>query len=150
MQILRLTPPEGQKPWLIRAWTPCPGDPFKAEAWEEDKPMSQQNSRKARSILLTLHPLLMSEEGAKQAAAYRGRRVQPSVAGCMGLSAQERAALSNWKDVGRDREASREARSMPSHYDASKLGQSLSSKWLCTRGIQEACQKKRSFNVHMI
>ena len=98
---LRLKPPEGEAPWLLRQWGPSHTAPNAATYFiSPDAPLQPFQSRAARKQIMQWPPLRLSCEAASANAAYRGRRVLVLWASAIKLDGRESAALSNWRVSG--------------------------------------------------
>ena len=115
IDVLRLTPPGDESPWLIRANNHS--DPFKATA-TVDKQMPPLQARRGRGSILQKGPLNLDKLVAKPCSpAYRYRRVFPTVAPMLQMEPYEKAALSNWRETS-DNQVSAVAKSMATLYDS--------------------------------
>ena len=145
VSVLRLNPPEGESPWLIRANNHS--DPWKATALV-DKQMPPLQARRGRASILMKEPLNLDEKTAKMCSlAYRNRRVLPTVGPLIKLDSYEKAALSNWRDTS-DKDAAQAAKSMAALYDSSKVSQQMTSKMMCIFAIQHGIAAKKSVSTH--
>ena len=144
---LRLKPPEGEAPWLLRQWGPSHTAPNAATYFiSPDAPLQPFQSRAARKQIMQWPPLRLSCEAASANAAYRGRRVLVLWASAIKLDGRESAALSNWRVSG-DKVAKTASLSMQCLYDHSKVEQQCTTKYQCILAMSEAVQIKDDFNL---
>ncbi len=92
VKVLRLNPPDGKKPYLIRRWNAPAASPGTATAWK-DYPLTQ--SQASDATMAVMRTGLGSEAPNwkdRPLPSYVARRVPATIAGKMGMSASCAAA----------------------------------------------------------
>ena len=111
VKALRLNPPDGKKPYLIRRWNAPAASPGTATAWK-DYPLTQ--SQASDATMAVMKTGLGSEAPNwkdRPLPSYVARRVPATIAGKMGMSALLRGSLGNWRNI-KDKDVTDESVSM--------------------------------------
>ena len=111
------------------------------------KQMSYSRFQTSMRRLLQVPPLSLSDKEAAAQSTYGLRKLMPTIGGLLHLKAEERASLSNWKDVTQDKEASLAAKAMGSRYDCSKMIQAAQVKVECMAAMKTASSSADSYDL---
>jgi len=138
-------PLENEHPYLFRSYGPSTADPIKAKYWLP-QPLTPAAAQRGRVQIMMLPELSLTEEAARQVQAYRGRHVPTTWAPSAKMDPDERAALSNWKDI-KDDKAKEVTLSMGHLYSQSKVWQSAVAKFLFIESLADTIEVVNNYNL---
>ena len=99
--------------------------------------------------LLQCPPLEMSNQEALATSTYDGRKLLPSIAGLLHYESEERAALSNWRDLSSDPKAQKASANMGVRYDGTVLIQTAQAEAVAIKAVRIACSRAGSFDISL-
>ena len=140
--------PSGATNFAVRTYTPAKGDVTMATSLS-DRPISYARYSATVRAILQLPPLGASQQEAAGYSTYSARRFLPTVAGCLALPSDYRAAIGNWQEAAKgDPSAVRETLgSMASRYDHSKAHAAATAKHACCVALRRIVAQADSYDI---